>query len=67
MSPWDLEPIDQERKAAMAGAGVTVLPEEIANTLYQPRAEDWPPGGDRDDECDRISLGISQVSNDERF
>lgn len=61
MSPWDLEPIDQERRPASAGEGVPVLPAEIACTLYRPRAEDWPPGGDRDSECDRIAAALSQV------
>lgn len=61
MSPWDLEPIDHERRPTDAGAGVPVLPAETASTLYRARAEDWPPGGDRDAECDRISAGISQV------
>lgn len=61
MGPWDLEPIDPERRPTVPGAGVPVLPAEIASTLYQPRSEDWPPGGDRDAECDRIAAAISQV------
>ncbi|XP_057373055.1 bromodomain and WD repeat-containing protein 3-like [Daphnia carinata] len=61
LSPWDLEKIDLERRPTSAGTGVPVIPAEIAMTLYQPRAEDWPPGGDRDSECDRIAAGISQV------
>lgn len=56
-----MEPIDPERRPADAGAGIPVLPTESASTLYRPRAEDWPPGGDRDSECDRIAAGISQV------
>lgn len=56
-----MEKIDIERRPTSAGTGVPVIPAEIAMTLYQPRAEDWPPGGDRDSECDRISAGISQV------
>lgn len=56
-----MEPIDPQRRATSAGVGVPVLPAEIASTLYRPRAEDWPPGGDRDSECDRIAAGISQV------
>ena len=61
MGPWDLEPIDPERRPATTGTGVAVLPEELANTQYRPKAEDWPPGGDRDAECDRIVAGINQV------
>ena len=60
MSPWDLEPIDEDRRPTEAGVGVPVLPEEIASTLYRPRAEDWLED-DRDSECDRISAGLSQV------
>ena len=60
MSPWDLEPIDEDRRPTEAGVGVPVLPEEIASTLYRPRAEDWLEG-DRDSECDRISAGLSHV------
>ena len=61
MSPWDMEPVDPDRRSTEPGTGVPVLPEEMACTLYQPRAEDWPPGGDRDAECDRIGAAISQV------
>ena len=50
MSPWDLEPIDEDR---------TVLPSEVASRLYRPRPEDW--GSDRDSECDRISAELSKV------
>lgn len=60
MSPWDLEPIDPDRRPSVAGAGMPVLPDETAST-YKPRVEDWPPGGERDSECDRIAAGISQV------
>ena len=59
MSPWDLEPIDEERRPREVGAGVPVLPSEIVGTLYRPRPEDW--GGDRDSECKRISAALSQV------
>lgn len=61
MSPWDLEPIDPARRPVPTGTGVTVLPEEVASSQYRPRAEDWPPGGDRDAECDRIARGLSQA------
>ena len=59
MSPWELEPIDEDRRPAVRKAGVPVLPAEIVRTLYQPQPEDWE--GDRDIECDRISAGLSQV------
>jgi len=61
MSPWDLEPIDKDRRPDPPGTGMTVLPGELASIMYRPRAEDWPPGGDRDAECDRIARGLSQA------
>ena len=62
MSPWDLEPIDRNSpRPTVHGAGVPLLPAEIANILYQPRREDWVPGDDRDSECERISAGLSLV------
>ena len=61
MSPWDLEPVDDHRRPPNSGAGLTVLPAEIASTLYRAKAEDWPPGGDRDAECERISACFGQA------
>ena len=58
MSPWDLEPVDEDRRPNTVDP-VPLLPSEVANRLYRPRPEDW--GGDRDSECDRISAGLSQV------
>ena len=62
-SPWDLEPINENRRPTQVGVGVPVLPSEVASRLYRPRPEDW--GGDRDScersECDRISAGLGQV------
>ncbi|KAK0089616.1 hypothetical protein PV325_006326 [Microctonus aethiopoides] len=60
MSPWDLEPIDEERLPPAVGGAVPVLPEEIRATLYQPQPEEWPMG-DREATCRRISRGIDQV------
>jgi bromodomain and WD repeat domain-containing protein 1/3 len=61
LSPWDLENIDPGRRPYETGASVQLLPVEISSTLYTPKTDDWPPQGDRDFECDRISEGISQV------
>lgn len=60
MSPWDLEPIDENRLPAEVGGEVSVLPEEINATLYQPKAEEWPRG-DRAGACRRIMAGLEQV------
>ncbi|KAJ6635022.1 Bromodomain and WD repeat-containing protein 1 [Pseudolycoriella hygida] len=60
MSPWDMEPIDNNRIPAEVGGAVPVLPEELRATLYQPRSEEWPRG-DRDATCRRIIAGLEQV------
>ncbi|XP_031827305.1 bromodomain and WD repeat-containing protein isoform X3 [Nomia melanderi] len=60
MSPWDLEPIDENRLPAELGGAVPVLPEEIQTILYQPHAEEWPMG-DREATCRRIIRGLDQV------
>lgn len=60
MSPWDMEPIDQNRQPIEIGGAVPVLPEELRATLYQPKQEEWPRG-DRDASCRRIISGLEQV------
>lgn len=60
MSPWDMEPIDEERLPSSIGGSVPVLPEEYQATLYRPKSEEWPLG-DRDGSCRRIVAGIEQV------
>ncbi|KAH8382855.1 hypothetical protein KR009_005611, partial [Drosophila setifemur] len=60
MSPWDMEPIDQQRVPDEVGGAVPVLPEEIRATLYQPKSEEWHRG-DRDGTCRRIINGLEQV------
>ncbi|EDV53876.1 bromodomain and WD repeat-containing protein 3 [Drosophila erecta] len=60
LSPWDMEPIDQQRVPDEVGGAVPVLPEEIRATLYQPKSEEWHRG-DRDGTCRRIINGLEQV------
>lgn len=60
MSPWDMEPIDQNRLPAEIGGQVFVTPEELRATLYQPKSEEWPRG-DRDATCRRIVAGLEEV------
>lgn len=60
MSPWDMEPIDPNRMPTEVGGKVTVLPEELRATLYQPSGEEWPRG-DRDASCRRIIAGLESV------
>ncbi|XP_013108682.2 bromodomain and WD repeat-containing protein 3 [Stomoxys calcitrans] len=60
MSPWDMEPIDENRLPDEVGGAVPVLPEEIRATLYQPKSEEWHRG-DRDGSCRRIINGLEQI------
>ncbi|XP_059610185.1 PH-interacting protein isoform X2 [Phlebotomus argentipes] len=60
MSPWDMEPVDENRMPNEIGGAIPVLPEELRATLYQPKAEEWPRG-DRDASCRRIIAGLEQV------
>ena len=60
MSPWDMEPIDEERLPATVEDSVPVLPEEIQATLYRPKKEEWPRG-DREGSCRRIVAGFEKV------
>ncbi|EDS32685.1 wd-repeat protein [Culex quinquefasciatus] len=60
MSPWDLEPVDENRLPVEVGGAVPVLDEELKATLYQPKTEEWPRG-DRDASCRRIIAGLEQV------
>uniref|UniRef100_A0A1Q3EZI4 Bromo domain-containing protein n=1 Tax=Culex tarsalis TaxID=7177 RepID=A0A1Q3EZI4_CULTA len=60
MSPWDLEPVDENRLPVEVGGAVPVLDEELKATLYQPKPEEWPRG-DRDASCRRIIAGLEQV------
>ncbi|KAM7359266.1 bromodomain and WD repeat-containing protein isoform 1-T2 [Cochliomyia hominivorax] len=60
MSPWDMEPIDENRLPDEVGGAVPVLQEEIRASLYQPKSEEWHRG-DRDGSCRRIINGLEQV------
>jgi bromodomain and WD repeat domain-containing protein 1/3 len=60
MSPWDMEPIDDDRLPENIGGSVAVLPEEIQAILYRPKSEEWPRG-DREGSCRRIVNGLEQV------
>lgn len=60
LSPWDLEPIDERRLPNEVGGYMTIEPEEIRATMYQPTSSEWPRG-DRDGTCRRIVEGLNQV------
>lgn len=60
MSPWDMEPVDENRLPSEEGEAVPVLPEELQSLLYQPKPEEWLDG-DREEVCRRICAGLDQV------
>ncbi|KRT78658.1 WD40 domain-containing protein, partial [Oryctes borbonicus] len=60
MSPWDMEPLKEDRMPANPCEPVPVLPEEIQSMLYQPQMEEWPHG-DREGSTRRILRGLDNV------
>lgn len=60
MSPWDMEPVDEDRLPSSHGGSIQVQPEEIQATLYRPTKDEWPRG-DREASCRRIVRGLEQV------
>ncbi|XP_045122866.1 bromodomain and WD repeat-containing protein 3-like isoform X2 [Portunus trituberculatus] len=60
LSPWDMEPIDENMESVERGGSVVVKKEELEELLYTTQDEEWA-GRDPDQECDRISHGLSQI------
>ncbi|XP_063869262.1 PH-interacting protein-like isoform X2 [Scylla paramamosain] len=60
LSPWDMEPIDENMESVERGGSVAVKKEELEELLYTTQDEEWA-GRDPDLECDRISHGLSQI------
>lgn len=60
MSPWDMEPINDDRLPDEVGGVIDVQPEERQAMLYAPTGDEWPRG-DRDGTCRRIVAGIEAV------
>ncbi|XP_022081938.1 PH-interacting protein-like isoform X2 [Acanthaster planci] len=60
MSPWDLEPIDEDNLPDVTGGSVPVTQDERMQALYTPDPAEW---SDRDPtvECERIIACIDQV------
>ncbi|XP_057378098.1 bromodomain and WD repeat-containing protein 3-like [Daphnia carinata] len=63
LSPWDLHEIKKKPRGRPKSVTKNTVPTEDASVLYKPQIEDWPPEGNRDCECDRISAGISKIMN----
>lgn len=61
LSPWDLEPIsDEAQQPETEGAGIPVTAEEMSELMYKPLLGEWGKRS-RDEECERIIAGISQL------
>ncbi|XP_038078010.1 bromodomain and WD repeat-containing protein 3-like isoform X2 [Patiria miniata] len=60
MSPWDLEPIDEDNLPDVTGGSVPVTQDEALQALYTSDCAEW---GERDPtaECERIIACIDQV------
>ncbi|XP_062620168.1 bromodomain and WD repeat-containing protein 3-like isoform X2 [Saccostrea cucullata] len=60
LSPWDMEPVDQNHLPARNESSVPVQPEELGSLMYTPVEGEWPSCG-RDAECDRIAHGMESI------
>nr|XP_022292305.1 bromodomain and WD repeat-containing protein 3-like isoform X1 [Crassostrea virginica] len=60
LSPWDMEPVDQNHLPARNESCVPVQPEELRSLMYTPVEGEWPTCG-RDAECNRIAHGMESV------
>ncbi|XP_060526262.1 bromodomain and WD repeat-containing protein 3 [Cylas formicarius] len=60
MSPWDMEPIDEQRLPEDEKAAIPVLDNELTAILYKSTPEDWP-NCERNTACKAITKGITQV------
>ncbi|XP_033832387.1 bromodomain and WD repeat-containing protein 3 [Periophthalmus magnuspinnatus] len=63
LSPWDIELIsDEAQQPETEGGGIPVTPEEMRELMYKPQPGEWGERS-RDNECERIITGISQLSS----
>ncbi|GFU01912.1 PH-interacting protein [Trichonephila clavipes] len=60
MSPWDFEPIDNERLPDEEGGSVEITPEERLAMMYVPEPDEWSEYG-CDHDCDRIARGLARI------
>ncbi|XP_061575074.1 bromodomain and WD repeat-containing protein 3 isoform X3 [Cololabis saira] len=62
LSPWDVEPIQDEaaQEPEMEGGGVPVTADEMKELMYKPLPGEWGERS-RDEECERIVAGINQL------
>ncbi|KAK7108775.1 PH-interacting protein-like [Littorina saxatilis] len=60
LSPWDMEPINENLLPSSVGGGVPVDPEELKDLLYTPKPNEWSSQG-RESETERILQGLEAV------
>ncbi|XP_061916442.1 bromodomain and WD repeat-containing protein 3 isoform X2 [Entelurus aequoreus] len=61
LSPWDVEPIPEDAEVPETeGGSIPVTPEEMSDLMYKPLQGEWGVRN-RDQECERIVCGISQL------
>lgn len=60
MSPWDMEPVDEERLPEDENKALPVLEQELASILYKTVPEDWP-GTERETASKFILAGMTKV------
>lgn len=60
LSPWDMEPINNNLVPSDVGGGVPVDNEELRSLLYSPKPGEWSSEG-REIETERILCGIEAV------
>ena len=67
LSPWDLHETPKKprgRRPRSVNKVTTPVSNDCPDRAsYKPQIVDWPPVGDMDFECDRISAGISKIMN----
>ena len=66
LSPWDMHETIKKTRGRPRSVNKTNPPGSIDcqdSASYKPQIVDWPPVGDMDFECDRISNGISKIMN----
>ncbi|XP_046657264.1 bromodomain and WD repeat-containing protein 3-like isoform X2 [Daphnia pulicaria] len=66
LSPWDLHETTKKPRGRPRSVNKVNMPGSIDcpdSASYKPQIVDWPPVGDMDFECDRISSGISKIMN----
>uniref|UniRef100_A0A3P8TTU7 Bromodomain and WD repeat domain containing 1 n=1 Tax=Amphiprion percula TaxID=161767 RepID=A0A3P8TTU7_AMPPE len=60
LSPWDVEPIQDDPQPETEGGGIPVTADEMKELMYKPLPGEWGERS-RDEECERIIAGIDHL------